>query len=86
MKNDRKSYPREECKTGIVTPCRWDNADRITGVMLSTTDDEEYFVENSREFIPYIHASISATGIIRCENEALKKIHIKKFNILDDFQ
>jgi hypothetical protein len=86
MKNTIKENHGEEWKTGVITPYQWDEEDKITAVMLSTTDDEEYLIENSDKFIPYVHTSVWVAGVIKDDRKAVKSIDIRRFSVLDDFQ
>jgi hypothetical protein len=82
----KKMRTREkEALIGIVTPVQWDDDDRVTAVALCATDDEQYLIENSDQFIDLIQKSIQATGIVRREDKSSKSITIAEFRILESF-
>lgn len=71
---------------GIITPSAWDKNDCVTAVTLSATDDEEYLIENSDEFIDLVQMSIQATGIVGQDKNNLKRILIKNHDIIENHQ
>ncbi|RPI71376.1 MAG: hypothetical protein EHM45_23630 [Desulfobacteraceae bacterium] len=82
----KKKRAREsETLIGIVTPVQWDQEDRVTAVALCATDDEQYLIENSDQFINLIQKSIQATGVVKREPKTTKSIAIRQFCILESF-
>ena len=81
----RKTANATETLTGIVTPIQWDDAGRISAVALSATDDEEYIIDNSDKFLDLAQKSIEATGLVKRDKKSFKRIHIKRFDILENF-
>ncbi|MBT8341392.1 MAG: hypothetical protein HKP58_05045 [Desulfatitalea sp.] len=81
----RKTALATETLTGIVTPIQWDDSGRISEVALFATDDEEYVIENGEKFLDFAQKSIKATGPVKRNQKAFKSIHIKRFDILEDF-
>lgn len=68
---------------GIVTPCAWDESDRISEVSLSATDDEEYIIENGGRFFDLVQKPIRAVGLVKSGKKIHRAINIKKFEVLD---
>jgi hypothetical protein len=68
---------------GIVTPCNWDEHDRVSEVSLSATDDEEYIIVNSERFLDLVQKPIRATGTVKRGRKIHRTIDIKKYRVLD---
>ena len=68
---------------GIVTPCAWDESDRVSGVSLSATDDEEYVIENGERFMSLLQKQIRAVGLVRKGTALQRAITIKQFEMLE---
>ncbi len=82
----KKNKAREsETLSGIVTPVQWDENDRVTAVALCATDDEQYLIENSDQFINLIQKSIQATGVVKQQTRRSRSITIRDFCILESF-
>ena len=72
-----------ETVSGMLIPAEWDDQGRLTGMMLSAFDDEEYLIENSQKFIELAHQNIEASGIVRRNRKSFRTINIKKFSLID---
>jgi len=81
----KKKARESETLTGIVTPVQWDEDDRVTAVALCATDDEQYLIENSEQFLSLIQKSIQATGVVQRDAKPPRSIIIEHFCILESF-
>ena len=79
-----KNISDNETLTGIVTPVQWDRDDRISAVVISATDDEEYWVENSEKFLDLVQSRIEAVGKVRRDRKQSRSIFIKRYRIIED--
>jgi hypothetical protein len=79
----KKMHASVQTLVGIVTPCAWDEGDRVLEVALSATDDEEYVIENSERFLDLIQKSIRAIGLVKVGKKIHRSINIKKFELLE---
>lgn len=71
---------------GIITASAWDKNDCVTAITLSATDDEEYLIENSEEFIDLVQMSIEATGFVKQIQKNLKTFFIQNYDIIENHQ
>jgi hypothetical protein len=80
MKKSKEHHKQENRETiaGVLTPAGWDEDGRVTEVMLSAIDDEEYLIENGEKFIEMVHHSVQASGIVRRDRKSFRTINIKK--------
>ncbi len=69
-------------RTGIITPCQWDEDDAVTAVMFSSTADEEFLVENGEKFMDHFRETIRVTGMVKQAKRSFKTISIRNFDIL----
>lgn len=79
----KKVSPSMQTLIGIVTPCAWDERDRVSEVSLSATDDEEYIIENGGRFLDLVQKQIRAVGLVKSGKKIHRAINIKKFEMLD---
>lgn len=77
-RKDSRSPEDRETIAGVVTPAGWDEDGRVTAVMLSALDDEEYFIENGEKFLDLVHRNVQASGVVRRDRKRLRTIDIKK--------
>ncbi len=81
-KESRKGEARETI-AGVLTPAGWDENGRVTEVMLSAIDDEEYLIENSAKFLDMVHHNVKASGIVKRERKSFRTINIKKIVVTE---
>lgn len=81
----KKTANSSETLKGIVTPIEWDDKGRVSAVALFATDDEEYLIENGDKFLDFAQKCIEATGLVKRDKKAFKRIFIKRFDILENF-
>lgn len=80
----KKANSSNELLIGIVTPAQWDENDNVTEVVLSATDDEEYWIENGEKFIDLVQTRIEASGSVRRDRKERRSIRIKRYRIFDE--
>ena len=74
-----KSKPKIE---GIIIPSSWDENGNIKGVSLHTSNETEYWVENSgvgRELLTHIHHKVEAIGKIRERLDGRMSISVRNY-------
>lgn len=81
----KKPANDNETLVGIVTPIQWDEHDQVAAVALSATDDEEYLIENGEKFFDLVQKCIEASGKVKRDKKAARRITIKRFNIIENF-
>ena len=64
MKKKKEHQGQNSCETvsGVLVPGEWDDNGRLTGMILSAFDDEEYRIENSQKFLELADQHIEASG------------------------
>lgn len=76
---------KEETLVGFILPSEWDNNDNVTGISIST-DDDEYTVENnklSEELFDFLDEDVRVTGMVSEERDGTKHITITEYDILE---
>jgi hypothetical protein len=66
---------------GTVTAAKWDDEDAVTGVMIVTDDDEEYFValkDTGKELLDLVDAEVELTGTIS-KKGGIQQIVVKDY-------
>ncbi|MDD2604770.1 MAG: hypothetical protein RBR20_01540 [Desulfobacterales bacterium] len=77
-KKDSRNQEVHETIAGVLTPAGWDDDGRVTAVMLSALDDEEYLVENGEKFVDLVHCNVEASGVVKRDRKRFRTINIKK--------
>ncbi len=85
MKKKKEHQGQNSCETvsGVLVPGEWDDNGRLTGMILSAFDDEEYRIENSQKFLELADQHIEASGVIRRDRKSFRTINIKRFSLID---
>ncbi|RPI75554.1 MAG: hypothetical protein EHM45_14810 [Desulfobacteraceae bacterium] len=76
---------KEETLVGFILPSEWDNNDNVTGISIST-DDDEYTVENNKlgeELFDFLDEDVRVTGMVSEERDGTKHITITEYDILE---
>ena len=63
--------------TGVITPIDWDDEDNIVAISISTSEEEEYIVEDSplgEELFNLINEYVKVTGFIEEDDYGDKSI------------
>lgn len=80
-----KNTSENETLIGIVTPVQWDREDKVSAVVLSATDDEEYGIENGEKFFDLVQNRIEAFGSVRRDRKQSRSIFIKRYRVVEDY-
>jgi hypothetical protein len=78
---------RQIAVKGIVTPADWDEDGSITAVVISTSFEEEYLVENDTlggELLELIGAEVIVRGTAGPEKKGCRTIAVKEYELLED--
>lgn len=81
-----KNKNRKETQTveGLLIPCAWDDDGVVLEMVLQTTDEKTYGIENSDFFLNLVGKCIHATGPISTSKKGEKRIFIKKIAIMEN--
>ena len=63
----KKESGTESTIRGTVTAAKWDDEDNVTGVMIVTDDDDEYYVDlkgAGKDLLDLLDADVEITGAI----------------------
>jgi hypothetical protein len=73
---------------GIIIPTAWDDHGNVTGVAISSHDENEYQVDHKGkgpELLLHIRKEVEAAGVIR-EDEGKKIVRIRKYTIKEGIE
>lgn len=68
---------------GVIVPTAWDEQGTVTGVAISSHDENEYQVDpkgKGPELLLHIRKEVEATGVVR-EEEGKKIVRIRKYTV-----
>jgi len=68
---------------GVVIPTAWDNQGNVTGIAISSHDENEYQVDpkgKGPELLLHIRKEVEAAGVVR-EEEGKKIVRIRKYMV-----
>ena len=68
---------------GVVIPTAWDDQGNVTGIAISSHDENEYQVDpkgKGPELLSHIRKEVEAAGVVR-EEEGKKIVRIKKYKV-----
>jgi len=68
---------------GVVIPTAWDDQGNVTGIAISSHDENEYQVDpkgKGPELLLHIRKEVEAAGVVR-EEEGKKIVRIKKYTV-----
>jgi hypothetical protein len=68
---------------GVVIPTAWDDQGNVTGIAISSHDENEYQVDpkgKGSELLLHIRKEVDATGVVR-EEEGKKMVRIRKYTV-----
>ena len=68
---------------GVVIPTAWDNQGNVTGIAISSHDENEYQVDpkgKGPELLGHIRKEVEAAGVVR-EEEGKKIVRIRKYTL-----
>ncbi len=68
---------------GVIIPTAWDEQGNVTGIAISSHDENEYQVDpkgKGPELLLHIRKEVEAAGVVR-EEEGKKSIRIRKYTV-----
>lgn len=68
---------------GVVIPTAWDDQGNVTGIAVSSHDENEYQVDpkgKGPELLLHIRKEVEAAGVVR-EEEGKKIVRIRKYTV-----
>ena len=68
---------------GIILPAEWDNKGNIKNILISTPNEEEYFItsnEKSEILMDFLRQEVEVVGQVK-ENNFQKSITIQKYSV-----
>ena len=68
---------------GVVIPTAWDEQGNVTGIAISSHDENEYQVDpkgKGPELLSHIRKEVEAAGVVR-EEEGKKMVRIRKYTV-----
>jgi hypothetical protein len=68
---------------GVVIPTAWDDHGNVTGIAISSHDENEYQVDHKgkgSELLLHIRKEVEAAGVVR-EEEGRKIVRIRKYTV-----
>jgi hypothetical protein len=68
---------------GVVIPTAWDDLGNVTGIAISSHDENEYQVDHKGkgpELLLHIRKEVEAAGVVR-EEEGKKIVRIRKYTV-----
>lgn len=73
--------------TGVITPIDWDDEDNIVAISISTSEEEEYIVEDSplgEELFNLINEYVKVTGFIEEDEYGDKTISVVNYKLIKE--
>ena len=68
---------------GIILPAEWDEKGNIKNILISTPNEEEYFItsnEKSEMLMDFLRREVEVVGLVK-KNKLQKSITIQDFSI-----
>ncbi len=84
-KNDLSGEKNRVFLKGLVVPSLWNDSGSVTGISLSTFNEEIYLIENNkkgRDLIGYLGKEVEVEGVLASEGLS-KKIIVNDFHYFD---
>jgi hypothetical protein len=73
---------------GVVIPTAWDDQGNVTGIAISSHDENEYQVDHKGkgpELLLHIRKEVEAAGVVR-EEEGKKIVRIRKYAVKEGIE
>jgi hypothetical protein len=70
---------------GVIIPTAWDEQGNVTGIAISSHDENEYQVDpkgKGPELLLHIRKEVEAAGVVR-EEEGKKIVRIRKYTVTE---
>jgi hypothetical protein len=73
---------------GVIIPTAWDDQGNVTGIAISSHDENEYLVDHKGkgpELLFHIRKEVEAAGVVR-EEEGKKIVRIRKYTVKEGIE
>jgi hypothetical protein len=73
---------------GVVIPTAWDDHGNVTGIAISSHDENEYQVDHrgkGSELLLHIRKEVEAAGVVR-EEEGRKIVRIRRYTVKETIE
>lgn len=73
---------------GVIIPTAWDDQGNVTGIAISSHDENEYQVDHKGkgpELLLHIRKEVEAAGVVR-EEEGKKIVRIRKYTVKEGME
>jgi hypothetical protein len=73
---------------GIIIPTAWDDQGNVTGIAISSHDENEYQVDHKGkgpELLLHIRKEVEVAGVVR-EDEGKKIVRIRKYTVREEIE
>lgn len=81
----KKNEKNRRLFKGLVVPSLWDASGNVTGISLSTFNEEIYLIDNDdkgRELIDFVRKKVEIEGVLNMKG-SLRKITVNSFRYFD---
>ncbi len=78
----KRQKHKERTINGVVLPDKWDDQDNVIGVIIKTSDGEQYIVEpneRSNQLLAFVDEVVEATGTVRERLDGGMTISVNRF-------
>jgi hypothetical protein len=85
--NSSKEKPKERTIRGKIFPAQWDENGQVNGIVIDTTDQDEYHIEGNdrgKELLKFIRRDVELTGTIREGETGQFVFTVQGYNLIDD--
>ncbi|MDO9529687.1 MAG: hypothetical protein Q7J27_11090 [Syntrophales bacterium] len=75
----------ESTIAGIIIPIDWDDYDDVTRVAIQTSEEEEYFVDQTKkgkELLDFIEEEVEVTGSVREDEDGNFIIEVNEYGLI----
>ena len=79
--------PKELTVQGTIFPAKWDENRNVVRIVIDTTDEDEYFIDqnkNGRELLGFINRKVEITGTVRETDDNEFIFNVRTYTLLDD--
>jgi hypothetical protein len=73
--------------TGIITALEWDKDDNVIAIGLSTSDEEEYVIEDNSftdELLDLLYEPVKLIGFVNTNEYGYKSIFVESYELLEE--
>jgi len=69
---------------GIITPSEWDEENHVTGITLSTVEEEEYRIHQDntgRQLFRLLQKEVAVSGVVGLDAQGNRLITVKAYDV-----